>query len=54
MLVLVLLVILPARAPAFALAKGILAAAAVVAVLVNAPGLVVVDGVVAVHVFCKD
>ena len=45
--ILVTLVIVPVLVPAFVLVKSVLAAAAVVvAVLANAPGLVLVDGVV--------
>ena len=46
LLVLVTLVIVPVLVPAFVLVKSVLAAAVVVAVLANAPVLVLVDGVV--------
>ena len=44
--ILVTLVIVPVLVPAFVLVESVLAAAVVVAVLANAPGLVLVDGVV--------
>ena len=40
------MVIVPVLVPAFVLVKSVLAAAVVVAVLANATGLVLVDGVV--------